>query len=272
MTTVLRFVVVGLTRCLRAALPIDRLPCPSREPDLGWRFMDLANRLPPRSLIPACDVDLPRFQQIVEQIHDLPQVGAFKVGAALGLSVGLPAVVKAAREFTDKPIIYDHQKAGTDIPDTAPGFMRTLKAAGIDAVILFPFTGPATQRSWTQAAVDEGLDVLVGAHMTHEAFLATDNGYIDISATTRIYEMAAAAGVRHFVVPGNQPEVITHVREAVAAETTDAIFYAPGFIAQRGQISDAAHVAGPRWHAIVGRAIYEAADIRSAVASLSHSL
>ncbi|HSH58602.1 MAG TPA: orotidine 5'-phosphate decarboxylase / HUMPS family protein [Acidimicrobiales bacterium] len=234
--------------------------------------MDLATRLPPRSLIPACDVDLPRFKQIVHEIHDLPQVGAFKVGAALGLSVGLPAVVEAARAFTDKPLIYDHQKAGTDIPDTAAGFMRALRTAGLDAVILFPFTGPATQRTWTQAAVDEGLDVLVGAHMTHDGFLAADNGYIETSSTTRIYEMAAAAGVRHFVVPGNQPDVIKHVREVVSAETTDAVFYAPGFIAQRGQISEAALVAGSRWHAIVGRAIYEAADIRSAVASLSHSL
>ena len=104
--------------------------------------------------------------------------------------------------------------------------MKALKSAGIDAVILFPFTGPATQKAWTLAAVDEGLEVLIGAHMTHEAFLSSDNGYIDANATTRIYEMAVASGVRHFVVPGNKPDVIRQVRDIVSAESDDAIFYA----------------------------------------------
>ena len=234
--------------------------------------MTLREAMPIRSLIPACDVGLDEFEVLVRAIHDMPLVGAFKIGAALSLSQGLPEIVETARQHTDKPLIYDHQKAGTDISDTAPAFMRTLRDAGIDAVILFPFAGPVTQSSWTQAAFENGLEVIVGAHMTHRGFLATDNGYIPTHSIDRIYESAAAAGVTHFVVPGNQPDVIRRVRAVVSEEQDDPVFYAPGFIAQGGQVSDAATAAGSRWHAIVGRAIYEAADSRAAVASLSHNL
>ena len=41
----------------------------------------------------------------------------YKVGLSLALDCGLPKVVEIAREYTDKPIIYDHLKAGTDIPE-----------------------------------------------------------------------------------------------------------------------------------------------------------
>lgn len=234
--------------------------------------MNLRDVMPIRSLIPACDIELDRFEELVSAIHGMPQVGAFKIGAALGLSHGLPKVVATARRYTDKPLIYDHQKAGTDIPDTAPAFMETLANSGIDAVILFPFTGPVTQSSWTQAAIESGLDVIVGAHMTHQGFLATDNGYITTDATERIYASAALAGVTHFVVPGNQPDVIRRVRDVVSEEQDDPVFYAPGFIAQGGSVSEAASAAGTRWHAIVGRAIFDAADPQAAVSSLSHNL
>jgi orotidine-5'-phosphate decarboxylase len=221
-----------------------------------------------RSIIPACDVALPRFIEIVQATGDLDAVGAYKIGAALGLSVGLKAVVQAARDYTNKPLIYDHQKAGTDIPDTADEFMGVLREAGITAVILFPLSGPDTQLAWTNAAKAAGLAVIVGGHMTHSRFLASRGGYIVDDATKRIYEQAATQDIYDFVVPGNQPDVIQTIREFLTerrpADAQVPIFYAPGFIAQGGRLSDAARAAGPRWHAIIGRNIYEAGDIRRA--------
>jgi hypothetical protein len=98
-----------------------------------------------RSIIPACDVDLKRFEEIVKATRDLPKVGAYKISAALALSSGLPEVIRIARKHTDKPLIYDHQKAGTDIPETGKVFAQTLKACGVDALIIFPLSGPATR-------------------------------------------------------------------------------------------------------------------------------
>lgn len=92
-----------------------------------------------RSVIPACDVPtLEEFEEIVKETADVEGIGGYKVGLELGLSYGLGRVVEVARKYTAKPIIYDHQKAGTDIPDTGKNFAEVCKRAGVDAVILFP--------------------------------------------------------------------------------------------------------------------------------------
>jgi orotidine-5'-phosphate decarboxylase len=83
--------------------------------------MSLLDRLPARSVVPACDVDLDRFEHVVGETGDLPQVGAYKIGARLAISVGLPTAVRTARRHTDKPLIYDHQKAGPTSPKRPRG-------------------------------------------------------------------------------------------------------------------------------------------------------
>ena len=221
-----------------------------------------------RSIIPACDVDKKKFEDIIRETASIPKVGAYKISASLGLFVGLPALVEIARRYTDKPLIYDHQKAGTDIPETGTEFVRIIKESGIDALIIFPLSGPATQTSWIHSAQKVGLPVIVGGYMTHERFLSSEGGYIDDTAIEKIYSNAAFLGVTHFVVPGNKPKVIKETRSLLLKQGIEPIFYAPGFISQGGKISEAASVAGPHWHAIVGRAIYEARDIAQAAESL----
>ena len=226
-----------------------------------------------RSLIPACDVGLSDFERIVRETADLPQVGAYKIGFQLGLSVGLPAVVKTARRFTDKPLIYDHQKSGTDIPDTGRAFVRVLKESGIQAAIFFPLSGPVTQRHWIEAARDADMPVIIGAIMTHDKFLHQQGGYIADDAVERIFALAIEMQVNDFVVPGNQVNAIARLKTQLAgAGVSSATFYAPGFVAQGGTISEAAQAAGGRWHAIVGRALYGAKDLRAEVLNLSSAL
>ncbi len=218
-----------------------------------------------RSVIPACDLDsLEQFESLVKQTADIDGIGGYKIGFELGLSFGLPEVVRVARRHTDKPLIYDHQKAGTDIPDTGRNFARVMKKAGIDTVILFPQAGPETERAWIYQALDQGLKVIVGGRMTHPAYAVSEGGFITDEGALEMYRIAARAGINDFVVPGNKPEVIKHIRELVEAEGARPIFYAPGFIAQGGNINDAAKEAGERFHGIVGRGIYSAADMKRA--------
>src|SRR3989338_11250845 len=79
----------------------------------------------------------------------------------------------------------------------------------------------------------------------------------------------ARAGINDYVVPGNKPDVIKQIREVVEAEGATPVFYAPGFIAQGGVISEAANIAGKRFHGIVGRGIYDAQDMKTA--ALEHT-
>jgi orotidine-5'-phosphate decarboxylase len=218
-----------------------------------------------RSVIPACDVEtLEQFEELVKQTADVDGIGGYKIGFELGLGFGLPAVVAAARKHTDKPIIYDHQKAGTDIPDTGKNYAKLMKRSGVDTVIFFPQAGPETERAWIYHALDNGLNVIVGGRMTHPAYAVSEGGFITDEGALDMYRIAARAGVNNFVVPGNKPGVIKQVKDVVEAEGVSPVFYAPGFVAQGGKIEDATKIAGDRFHGIVGRGIYQAKDMHAA--------
>lgn len=229
----------------------------------------------PRSVIPACDVsDLETFQRLVRETCEVPGIGAYKVGLELVTPHGLIEVVKRVREYTNLPIIYDHQKAGNDIPELGAKFAQGIKRSGVEAVILFPFSSPVTQEEWTKACQSEGLTVLVGGHMTHKKFLESEGGYLADSAPKRIYTLAAEMGVRDFVVPGNKVEFVNTYRELLEGILGKGNFtlYAPGFIAQGGDITETGQVAGENFHAIVGSAIYKAPNMKEAAYQLTSKL
>lgn len=214
-----------------------------------------------KSVIVACDVDsLEKLGEIVTATHDISRIGGYKVGLELVIPFGLKRVVEIMRLHTEKPIIYDHQKGGTDIPGLGPKFAKAIKDCGADAVILFPFGGAATEREWIRACKAEGLTVLVGGHMTQKEFLDNEGGFISQLAPEQIYSIAAQLGVLDFVVPGNKIEFVFKYRELLEKllGTGNFTLYAPGFIEQGGIISKTGQVAGENWHAIVGSAIYNA--------------
>ncbi|HPQ80925.1 MAG TPA: orotidine 5'-phosphate decarboxylase [bacterium] len=225
-----------------------------------------------KSIIPACDCDVELYERLVKETADLPGIGGYKIGFVLGLTVGIPRAVEIARRYTEKPIIYDHQKAGTDIPDTGRQFARLCKASGLNAVILFPQAGPETERAWIDFARAEDLEVIVGGLMTHKKYVRSEGGYIADEAIVEIYERAAGLGVNDYVVPGNNPEAIRKIRMMLEREHSHPVFYSPGFVAQGGTISDAVAAAGDHYHAFVGRGIYEAKDMRAAASELCKHL
>lgn len=225
-----------------------------------------------KSIIPACNVPLDLYEKIVRDTADLDRIGAYYIGFELGLTHSLPQVVELTRKYSSKPIIYDHQKAGTDIPETGRNFARTIKNAGVDAVIIFPQSGPETERAWIEAALEQDLGVIVGGLMTHPKYLRSEGGYIADEAVAEMYFNAADLGVSNFVVPGNKPSEIKRIREILVQRGVSPTFYIPGLVAQGGLISDVANVAGNNWHAIVGRGIYEKGDVRKAAMELISQL
>lgn len=216
-----------------------------------------------RAVVPACDVPFEQFEEIVKQTAGVDGIGAYKIPAISGRR-GWERWVETARRHTDKPLIYDHQKAGTDIPDTGREFMQELKAAGFDAVILFPQSGPETERAWIYRAFENGLKVIVGGWMTHPAYTVSEGGFIADEGARQIYRIAARAGVSNFVVPGTKPEVIAEIGRIIEAEGVEPDLYSPGLIAQGGKIADAAQAAGKRFKGIIGTGIYRAKDMNAA--------
>jgi len=138
-------------------------------------------------LMPALDVDeLEVAVRAAACVGSLDAICGFKVGFSLGLTFGLPEVVRRLREVTDKPIIYDHQKGGTDIPETGVLFARAMVRARVDAAILFPQSGPKTLSTWVGALGNLGVGCIVGGVMTHAGYLKSEGGYLDDEAVTGI--------------------------------------------------------------------------------------
>lgn len=252
----------------------------------------------PRSLIPACDCDFETYTRIVMAAEKAEKVKAVKVGIALALgTTTLQAVVGLAHDYGLK-VIYDHQKAGTDIHESTPRvFMDRMVEAGVDAIILFPLSGPVVQYEWTRAALARDLGVIIGGEMTHPRFLAnnTDDGkkegqnyreilqgyalenvpgYIRADAPRDIFRLACKMGVTDFVVPGNKPDRIRYFYDLVTGMNMDIVptFYSPGLVDQGGGVKEGGEAAGDRWHAIAGRAVKDAEDILAAMEVLTSQL
>ena len=224
-----------------------------------------------KSIIPSCDVsDLSELRNLVKETCSVEGIGAYKIGLELALRFGIPAVVSEIRKQTNLPIIYDHQKAATDIPELGEKFAKAVK--GVDAVILFPLTGPETEKAWIKACKKAKLGIIVGGEMTHKGFLESEGGFINEKSTFAIYEIAVKEKINDFVVPGNKPEKIKLYKAFLEARGIKPIFYSPGLIAQGGNITESAKAAGEKWHAIVGRALYDAKDINKAAKELVRNL
>jgi len=213
-----------------------------------------------KSVIVAADVpNLGNLANLAEAMVGIPGIGGFKIGLTLAMHDLMTAVSVVRRSLGPSfPIIYDHQKAGNDIPDMGKQFAGVLKESGVNTAILFPFAGPATQEAWTKSCFDVGLNVITGGVMTHPKFLVSEGGYIADEAVERIYRLACQLGVRHFVVPGTKLDWVRRIRQILIDELGEGNFvlYAPGFITQKGDISECGQAAGDEWHAIVGSAIY----------------
>jgi len=223
-----------------------------------------------RSIIPACDVYTDsELINLIKTTHEHPAVGAYKIGITIAMYYGLRDVCKAIKKITNKPIIYDHQKAGNDIPDMGEHFARTCVESGVDAVILFPFVGKISQEAWQEACLKIGLYVIVGGEMTHPGF----DSYIPSTISMKIYSVAATNGITDFVVPGNKSHRIKEYKTFIEeGHGVSPIFYSPGLITQGGDISESGKVAGERWHAIVGRALYTAENPLVVLDTLSKQL
>lgn len=223
------------------------------------------------------DVDGAWFYDLVAALELVESIGAVKFGF-FQLNTGLESSVELARcTLGNIPIIYEHQKIGSGVTESGSKFAKTLKRAGVDAVIIYPFTGPKIQQDWTKSLLDEGLGVLIGGVMTHEKFLVSEGGYIADEAVLKIYSLAISQGVTHFLIPGNKLHWTTRIK-ALLDEELGPRNYAlcgNGFIRQGGDLARCMSLVDNKMHAIIGSAIYEhknIEDMRKAAVMISNQL
>lgn len=219
-----------------------------------------------RGVIVACDVDTLRdLEKLTELTSDVEGIVGYKVGFSLVLKYNLPSVVKKIRNYTELPVIYDHQKAGTDIPQMGPAFAKICKEGGANGVILFPQSGPETEKAFISALLAEGLVPLIGGEMTHPKYLQKEGGFIMDKGPEEMYLHGAENGAEYFIVPGNKPERIKHYSKLLAEKISRPKFCMPGIGRQGGDIRSAFEACGALpAYAIIGSGIYKAYDMKNA--------
>ena len=127
------------------------------------------------------------------------------------------------------PIIYDHQKFGTDIPDICSGkILDILKEAEVDCLIIFPEAGIETLKATVLACYEKNLVPICGGEMTHEGYLSNEGGYIENDGPYKMYIDASKLNVEHFIIPGKKIESMKRYRTEINNYVPDPKFLFPG--------------------------------------------
>jgi orotidine-5'-phosphate decarboxylase len=209
-------------------------------------------------IVPALDIDShEHLELVVRETSKREGVAGYKLGLTSVLRFGLQESVRRLRDLTDLPVIYDHQKAGPDMPDMAVRYTAMCKEADVDGLILFPVAGPTAVDSFVGEAVRAGLTPLVGGEIPVPDYGVSGGGYMIDDALDRILVRAVHNKADHFVLPAHDPVKIARWSKWIAANVTSPLMLLTGFGALGGSIetSFGAAAACKRRFAIVGRLI-----------------
>jgi orotidine-5'-phosphate decarboxylase len=126
---------------------------------------------------------------------------------------------------------------------------------------LFPLGGPSSLASFVGASLDSGLLPIVGAELPLADYTISGGGFVADDVLTRVIGLATGLGVNRFVVPANAPARVRVVAQQILSTGKDPALYLPGIGELGGTIQAAFEAAaGARTYAIIGRAIYAAAN------------
>src|SRR5215472_11643245 len=138
--------------------------------------------------------DLDQMRQVVERTTAIDGIVGYKVGLTATLRLGLAGAAATLRPLTDLPLVYDHQKAGPDVPDMAQKFAATCRAAGVDGLILFPVAGPRAVREFVGNALKNEILPVVGGDLPLPDYNVAGGGFIADDALDRIFALAIDIG------------------------------------------------------------------------------
>ena len=225
----------------------------------------------PLGIVPALDLQtVDALERVVEATCQVEGIVEYKLGAHAVLHIGLFQAVAAIRAITDIPVIYDHQKAGADMPDSARGFVEICAGSGISGLILFPVAGPTAVHQFVSHSVSAGLKPVVGGHIPVPDYAVSGGGFMADDSLDRIIALAAESGARAFVLPANEPDSIRRRAAWMLEHVTGPELYVTGIGPLGGSLVDSfAAAEGVAIHrAVIGRRICAAPDPGEAARSL----
>ncbi|WP_322516117.1 hypothetical protein SR870_00570 [Rhodopseudomonas palustris] len=222
-------------------------------------------------IVPALDIDShEQLEFVVRETSKREGVAGYKLGLTSVMRFGLKESMRRLRDLTDLPILYDHQKAGPDMPDMAVKYTAMCKDADVDGLILFPVAGPTAVDGFVGEAIRANIVAVVGGEIPVPDYGVSGGGYMLDDALDRILVRAVANKADHFVLPAHDLGKIGRWSTWIAANVTSPVVLLTGFGALGGSIetSFAASAVCPRRFAIVGRLITGATSPGDAAARM----
>jgi hypothetical protein len=147
--------------------------------------------------------------ETIEATNNIAFISGYKIGALTVLEAGLKDTLINIRKISSKPLLYDHQKLGCDLPDIYKGRMLDLiKSYGADGVFIFPLGGKEVLESIINKCIAVELIPVVCGDLSYKGFFTEEGGYVDIDTQQRIYLDAASYGVSHFMMSCNRVDRI----------------------------------------------------------------
>lgn len=158
------------------------------------------------------DLNYPEKSKVAEAISstkDLDFVVGYRVGPIPVLKNGLDKIADILRDRADKPVIYDHQKFGSDVPDICSGkILDYIKESGFDAIVILPLSGKEVLESIITKCTKINLLPIVCGDLPYHGYFLAEGGYITTDIQQRIYLGAASLGVSHLMMSCNRMDKI----------------------------------------------------------------
>lgn len=160
-------------------------------------------------IIDLCCLHGKSYMAAIEAADNIPFVAGYRVGTLPVLEYGLKDTIRSIRKISGKPVIYDHQKLGSDLPGVyKDGMLDLIKSFGTDGVFIFPLGGKEVLESIINKCNDIKLIPVVCGDLSYKGFFTEEGGYMDIDVQQRIYLDAASYGVSHFMMSCNRVDRI----------------------------------------------------------------
>jgi len=207
----------------------------------------------PPAIIVSLDIPLQRASRLVRELEKVEdRIAAYKISSLQVMESGLKAVVKELRLATKIPLIYDHQKGATDIPEIVEQQVKTAADSGVNAFIGVPQgAGGKTLESFVNSCRKHKIEPVVLIEMSH----AESDKYLHADYAWKIFQDSIELGITHIVAPGNKPERLKLIREWIRQSKKEIFIMSPGIGAQGGSAREA--VGAGTDYPIIGRAIYQ---------------
>ena len=93
-------------------------------------------------LVDINDPEKSTIEDIIDVTKELDYVAGYKLGVRPIIKNGLRDIAGLIKKQTSKPLLYDHQKFGNEIPEICSiDILDDIKDSGIDGIVILPLAG-----------------------------------------------------------------------------------------------------------------------------------